>query len=93
MKNACLKQQFTEPYFYNLISRSATGDLPLKLLDVILFEENQPVLWLFTDTQGNLNTKPLTDMLIDDLIKAIISNIEGINQIIKHQDILVIFPY
>lgn len=84
----------TPKQFYFFLSQNASGSIKLKLLDVMLLEEKNgkkcPSVWLFTDTKGFLNSRLLDPMHIDDLIKAIITNIEGTDHPIIHSDILVL---
>jgi hypothetical protein len=91
--NASSQQFASSANFYQLLSKAANGKLALKILDVMLLSEEEgekrPWIWLFTDTKGFFNSRPLKAMGIDELIKAIIMNIEGSHNNITHTDILV----
>jgi len=82
-------EQISEVAFYKLLLQAANDNLQLRLIDIILFRKREPVIWMFTDTKEYLSAKSLANMSIDNLIKAIICNINSIEGKIEHQDILV----
>ena len=93
MALACTVSQtfdLSSTQFYSLLLQSAHGTVPLKVLDIILLTGGSPSVWLFTDTKGNFNSKSLSEMGIDELIKAIISNIDGGDKKVSHGDVLVL---
>ena len=81
--------------FYKLLIQVGQGETKLKLLDVMLFDNvsggKKPTMWMFTDTNDQFHARRLESMEIDDLIKAVLSNIEGGEKPLVHADILV-FP-
>jgi len=81
----------TELDFCRLLLLSANTGIEVKFLDLILISEGKPLVWIFTDTQGLLRAKPVDIIDIDELIKAIIINIEAQNLGVEHKDIWVMY--
>ena len=79
--------------FYALLSNEADSNTKLNMLDVILLEdsngEKRPYIWLYTDTSGSLTKKMLNTMVIADLVKSILNNIESNEGTLGHSDIFV----
>jgi len=64
----------------------------LKILDIMILSNDNtktPLKWLFTDTKGFFCSQDISSMNIDDLIKAVVSNIEGNPTPLVHAEILV----
>ena len=75
-----------------MLAGSSEIPKPLKLLDIMLLStdcERKPQKWLFTDTQGFFSCQDIATMSLDDLIKAILGNIEGTSTPLGHTEILV----
>ena len=85
----------TTPYlhFINMLGYASKNEKPLKILDLMIFNslpDKRPSKWLFTNTQGILTRRDIASMNLNDLIKAILENIEDTNKPISHSDILVL---
>eukprot|EP00826_Nyctotherus_ovalis_P016792 TRINITY_DN14889_c0_g1_i1.p1 TRINITY_DN14889_c0_g1~~TRINITY_DN14889_c0_g1_i1.p1 ORF type:complete len:137 (-),score=25.27 TRINITY_DN14889_c0_g1_i1:113-523(-) len=75
-----------EANFSELLLRSANAGVELKFLDLILLSGGRPQFWLFTDTQGVLRAKPLDSIDAEELIRAVICNVEAQSIEIGHED-------
>ncbi len=76
--------------FVRMLAQCADGSRELKILDIMLLSpepDRHPLRWLFTDTQGFFSSQDILSMGLNDLIKAILGNIEG--SAIGHSDLLV----
>ncbi len=76
-----------------MLSSVVDGKKKLKILDVMLLSggtKRRPQKWLFTDTQGNLTCQDISTMSLDDLVRAILANIEASESPLVHADMLVL---
>eukprot|EP00826_Nyctotherus_ovalis_P020010 TRINITY_DN16246_c0_g3_i2.p1 TRINITY_DN16246_c0_g3~~TRINITY_DN16246_c0_g3_i2.p1 ORF type:complete len:103 (-),score=16.41 TRINITY_DN16246_c0_g3_i2:41-349(-) len=85
-----MSDQISELGFYKLLLKTANSNIELKVIDIILLQKREPTIWLFTDTKGHLKANSLTNMSIDNLVKAIICNINSVAGKIEHQDIIAV---
>lgn len=81
---------FSELQFFSLILASAQSSL--RVLDLMFLRptgENKNVsMWLYTTPAGQLLSRDLDSMDVEDLIAAILCNIDG-NKQLSHSDIVV----
>ena len=78
--------------FINSLFNVANLSKSLRVLDVMLLSSNSlrtPQKWLFTDVKGFFCAQDISKMALDDLIKAIIGNIESCVTPLDHSEILV----
>ncbi len=76
-----------EPQFFSLLLASPVSGL--RLLDLMFLQRDRTASsWLYTTPSGQLLSRGLASMPVEDLIVAILCNIEGRSQLV-HADIVV----
>ena len=59
--------------------------LPIKLMDTILFDKNEPFKpekWIYTDLLARIQFKDITNIDIEEVIKAFLLNIKKDTQLV-----------
>jgi hypothetical protein len=78
-----------------MLSVCNQGDVKLRILDVILFQKThqhqfKPWTWIFTDTNGFLQSKQIATLQITDIIRAFLVNLKEQKTLpLSHEDLLV----
>lgn len=77
---------------FQYLSLVKSNEKQLRILDVMLLtgeSQKRPGKWLFTDTQGFFCCQDISTISLNELLKAIMANIEGSGSSLEHSDLLV----